>query len=47
MSEILVNSVYVGDYGVDKNNLTHEMINFFRADNGGYYTITKSIGTTI
>lgn len=44
MSKILVNSVYVGDYGVDKNNLPHEMINFFRADNGGYYIYVTPYG---
>ena len=32
--KILLNSMFVGNYGLDKGNLPHEVINFFRADNG-------------
>lgn len=35
---IIINNTYAGRYGQNKDNLPHEMINFFRADNdSGYY----------
>lgn len=42
--KILVNSVFVGGYGFNKGNLPHEMINFFRADDGNYYVYVTPYG---
>ena len=41
---ILINNVVVGGYGYNEDNLPHEMINFFRADNGGYYVYVTPYG---
>lgn len=41
---ILINSVYTGGYGYNKSNLPHEMINFFRDDNGDYYIYITPYG---
>lgn len=45
MGKILINSVYVGDYGYDRNNLPHEMINFFRDDNDKFFIYVTPYGT--
>jgi hypothetical protein len=42
---ILINNVFVGDYGMDKNNLPHEVINFYRADSGNFYVYITPWGT--
>lgn len=42
--KILVNTVYNGKYGVDKNNLPHELINFFRTDNKEFYVYITPYG---
>ena len=41
---IITNSVLVGDYGYNKNNLPHEMINFFKADDGNFYVYITPYG---
>ncbi len=41
---IIVNSVFVGGYGFNKGNLPHEMINFFRADDGNFYVYITPYG---
>ena len=43
--KILLNSMFVGNYGLDKGNLPHEVINFFRADNGQFYVYITPYGT--
>ena len=42
--KILINSVFVGGYGFNKGNLPHEMINFFRADDGNFYVYITPYG---
>lgn len=37
---ILINTVFAGGYAYNKNNLPHEVINFFRADNDNFYIST-------
>lgn len=41
---IIINNTYAGDYGFDKNNLPHEMINFFRADDLNFYVYITPYG---
>lgn len=43
--KILLNSVFTGGYGFDEGNLPHEVINFFRADDGGFYVYITPYGT--
>lgn len=43
--KILLNGVYVGGYGYNKNNLPHEMINFFKDDNGKFFVYITPYGT--
>lgn len=43
---IIINNTYTGSYGQNQNNLPHEMINFFRADDDlGYYIYITPSGT--
>lgn len=41
---IIINNTYAGNYGFDKNNLPHEMINFFRADDLNFYVYITPYG---
>lgn len=43
--KILLNSIFTGEYGVNNGNLPHEVINFFRSDNGKYYIYITPYGT--
>ena len=45
MGNIILNSVYVGNYGYDKHNLPHEMINFIRDDKGRFFIYITPYGT--
>lgn len=43
---IIINNAYTGSYGQNQNNLPHEMINFFKADEElGYYVYITPTGT--
>lgn len=42
---ILLNNVFVGDYGKNMDNLPHEVINFYRADNEQAYIYIAPYGT--
>lgn len=44
MKTILINNVFVGGYGFEKGNLPHEMINFFKADDGNFYVYVTPYG---
>ncbi len=37
MGEILINRIFNGKYAKDENNIGHEIINLFKADNGSHY----------
>lgn len=41
---IIINNTYAGNYGFDKNNQPHEMINFFRADDLNFYVYITPYG---
>lgn len=43
---IIINNTYAGNYGFDKNNLPHEMINFFRADDLNFYVYITPYGVS-
>lgn len=45
MGKIILNSVYVGNYGYDKHNLPHEMINFIRDDCDRFFIYITPYGT--
>lgn len=42
---IMLNSIFTGEYGANDGNLPHEIINFFRADNGNHYIYITPYGT--
>ena len=43
---IIINNTYAGNYGADKDNLPHEVINFFKADQDGeFYVYITPYGT--
>lgn len=44
LKTIIINNTYAGNYGFDKNNLPHEMINFFRADDLNFYVYITPYG---
>lgn len=44
MSKILLNSAFVGSYANNIDNLSREVINFVRADNGRYYIYLSPYG---
>ena len=41
---IIINGAFVGGYGKSGENLPHEMINFFRADNEQFYVYITPLG---
>ena len=43
--KILLNSIFAGEYGANDGNLPHEVIDFFRADNGNHYIYITPYGT--
>ena len=45
MSKILLNSAFVGSYADNSENLSREVINFLRADNGKYYVYLSPYGS--
>ncbi len=45
MGKVLFNSVFTGGFGADERNLPHEMINFFKADDDGFYVYITPYGT--
>ena len=44
MKTILVNNMFVGDFGLNQGNLPHEIINLFKADNGRFYCYITPLG---
>lgn len=44
MKNLVINNVFVGGYGHNKGNLPHEMINFFKDDNGNFYIYITPYG---
>lgn len=43
---IIINNTYAGNYGADKDNLPHEVINFFKSDkNDEFYVYITPYGT--
>lgn len=43
---IIINNTYAGNYGADKDNLPHEVINFFKVDQDGeFYVYITPYGT--
>lgn len=43
--KILLNSIFTGEYGASDGNLPHEVIDFFRTDNGNSYIYITPYGT--
>lgn len=43
--KIMINSIFTGKYGANDGNLPHEVIDFFRADNGNHYIYITPYGT--
>ncbi len=44
-NEIILNRMYAGDYLKSDNNIGHEIINLFQADNGKYYVYINPYGS--